>query len=1094
MEPLETRLTLSSDTPIGINPIPDPPSQLDTNDWQPRLRWEVDYDQTTVAPSTLRIAALGDSMTYEGGGSYVSVLRNILSDSTATIQSFASAGWKADKLLSVWETEVRDKGFDSIIVFAGVPDLTSVDSTAHTIFRSLQSLYNDATSRGISVICVNVSPWAQYKKWTPQRQTETLHLNELIRQHVAEHSSTMRYVDAYAGLGAPAEPQRLSPRFDVGDGLHLVPTGDEQLARLISNSVLSLEAPTLVPQSAVLSFNRAIFGLTTQHILLEDAGTRLPVQLATIDDSHYRIDFWAFSKTEVELTLNLDLNEGPIFDSGFQSLRSQPPALLRVDYQIPQVSLTTDEPAVSSRTPLHVRVAFNEPVTNLNSNNFRLLRDRIEIHPLIALVTRRDDSTFDLWLDLAQTNQSGTYQLIYEPSMDVQDMLGNLASQGALLTWVKLDVAPSMFDSTLRLPGTSGMDNIEIVVRRDEIEYTINGMEQSFPRIGLQRIEVDPGAGRDLVSLMVMDDAVPISASAFSTDGEDRAYLYDSNGNDVFTAGANRSSLTSSLSELIAIGFAQVTAISRLGNDIATLHDSNGADKFQGSGWLTNLKGLGFEVTTLNFPSVLALSQNGGTDTADLFDSPSNDTVQATMDQLTLSVPGYLISVKSYSRINVRATQGMDLATLSGSQADERFVGQTSNSVWIGGSFSRYFYSFDQVDVSSGGGNDQVTVYDSPGDDVLIANSNTAVLTSRASQITVRDFFRANIYARSGMDSATFNGTGLSETFTAQSAYSSLTVGSFATFAYGFDKVSAISGGGNDMAKLFGSTGNDYFEARGASARFFGTGFDNTATGFPKVTAYSQAGLDTALLIGTSATETVTGRPTLTTMTGNGFNNSANQFASITVVSGGGPDIATLYDSAGDDLFVANPSQSRLSGAAYSITAQNYVRVNAYASAGTDQAELTGSAGDDIYTGRPADSVLKGVGFTLYASGFDGVLASGNGGNDISNLYDSTGDDQANIGPTQSSLVGVQYNNRTTDFDRVQMYASTGNDTVIYVDSLGNERFVGSGTSATIIGPLFVASLQRFDSITISDSHGGTDLIQIGTIAYQMNVGLGWKR
>ncbi len=154
----------------------------------------------------------------------LSVLRHMLSSHTISLQTFASAGWKAEKLYSVWQNEVRDQGFDTLIVFSGIPDLSSEGATAASTFERLRELYDDATSRGLNVICMGLSPWAQYKKWTPQRQTETIRLNNLIRQHVAQHASTMRFVDTYASLGSPDEPERLWPRYDVGDGLHIDPS------------------------------------------------------------------------------------------------------------------------------------------------------------------------------------------------------------------------------------------------------------------------------------------------------------------------------------------------------------------------------------------------------------------------------------------------------------------------------------------------------------------------------------------------------------------------------------------------------------------------------------------------------------------------------------------------------------------------------------------------------------------------------------------------------------------------------------------------------------------------------------------------------
>ncbi len=76
------------------------------------------------------------------------------------------------------------------------------------------------------------------------------------------------------------------------------------------------------------------------------------------------------------------------------------------------------------------------------------------------------------------TTPSGTYQLIYQPTLEIQDGAGNVASRGSILTWVKLDFAPVVINGTLKLSGTQGLDNMEVIVGPFAIRYTLNGFEQ----------------------------------------------------------------------------------------------------------------------------------------------------------------------------------------------------------------------------------------------------------------------------------------------------------------------------------------------------------------------------------------------------------------------------------------------------------------------------------------------------------------------------------------------------------------------------------------------------------------------------------------
>lgn len=945
--------------------------------------WQVEHSQTVTSPTVQRIAALGDSMTYEGGGSYASVLRNMLSSYTISLQTFASAGWKAEKLYSVWQNEVRDQGFDTLIVFSGIPDLSSEGATAASTFERLRELYDDATSRGLNVICMSLSPWAQYKKWTPQRQTETLRLNNLIRQHVAEHASTMRLVDTYASLGSPNEPERLWPRYDVGDGLHIVPAGDERLARLVSTAVLDFISSEPIVQSAVIKFSRDVFGFSPDHIRLTQSNSAVPFQLVPIDGRHYRIDFAAPASRLSEFRLNLDLSQGPIVDDSNRPVGGQPDVILSVDYQTPLVSLQSDQASVSSIAVVHIQVTFSEAVTDVRLANFKLLRDRVQLTPLQGTITRLSNSTFDFALAPALTTPDGTYQLLYQPTLGIQDSAGNIASRGSILTWVKLDVAPVVINGTLKLSGTQGLDNMEVIVGPFAIRYTLNGFEQLIPRAGIERIEVQPGQSRDLVSLMVSPGADPLPVSALSNDGLDRAYLYDSSGNDLFTSNADLSSITNGAYQLTATGFVQVTAISRAGNDRATLVDSVGVDTLEGGSRLTTLKRAGgVEVNALNFPVVLAMSQNGGNDIANLYDTAGDDNVQGTMNLVTLNVPGYQISANSFSRVNVRATRGNDRVTLTGSSAAERFVGQPSSSVWSSGSLARYFYNFDQIDLSSGGGNDTAKLFGSAGNDFFEARGRVAKMTGSNFQYAVTDYKRVDAYSRAGTDSALLVGTTAVESVTGKPTISIMTGSSFVNVADGFANVTVESGGGTDLAALYDSSGNDRLIGNPSQVTLSSAAYTITAKNYVRVNVYASTGIDRAELSGSSGNDIYTGRPADSSLKGSAYLIFASGFDSVVAVGAGGNDVANFYDSSGDDRADIEQSSARMLGANFTNLAVDFARVQMFASSGQDAVEYTDSPGHDNFAGSGHSATITSSTLVATLQRFKSIrLSDRRGGN-----------------------------------------------------------------------------------------------------------------
>ncbi len=205
---------------------------------------------------------------------------------------------------------MRNAGYDTIIVFAGVTDLNS-SSSADSIFQSLRTIYDDALAHGVNVVCIGVSPWAQYKTWTVERHTQTTRLNDLISQYVTAHPATARYIDAYTLLGSSDLVVRLKPSMDSGDGRHLSPVGAERLAQAVSTAVLGLDTPTRVEQSLTLTFSRPVFGLSEAPLKLTYFGNPEPAKLVQLDSTRYRVDFSVRTKSFSAMQFNLDLTQGP---------------------------------------------------------------------------------------------------------------------------------------------------------------------------------------------------------------------------------------------------------------------------------------------------------------------------------------------------------------------------------------------------------------------------------------------------------------------------------------------------------------------------------------------------------------------------------------------------------------------------------------------------------------------------------------------------------------------------------------------------------------------------------------------------------------
>src|SRR5262249_41662837 len=99
----------------------------------------------------------------------------------------------------------------------------------------------------------------------------------------------------------------------------------------------------------------------------------------------------------------------------------------------------------------------------------------------------------------------------------------------------------------------------------------------------------------------------------------DRAFLYDSPGNDTLVGAPTYVSLSGPGYSSTVTGFAQVTTTATTGADQALLLDGSGDDVFRSTAASSYLEGSGFLNTVTGFAQVSAAAGAGGTDQALLY-------------------------------------------------------------------------------------------------------------------------------------------------------------------------------------------------------------------------------------------------------------------------------------------------------------------------------------------------------------------------------------------------------------------------------------------------------------------------------------------
>lgn len=623
-----------------------------------------------------------------------------------------------------------------------------------------------------------------------------------------------------------------------------------------------------------------------------------------------------------------------------------------------------------------------------------------------------------------------------------------------------------------------------------------------------------------------------ISTKAVTGSSTANAYVYDTAGNDTFTA-------TPAVSTMIGTGlsstlytFARVYAYSTGGTDTAKVFDSPSADIMDLKPGLIDIYGTGYSAIATGFAKENGYSTAGGADYVKMYDTAGNDTFTGMATSAALSGPGVYESESGFKTVYVYSTAGTDTIKLYDSPGNDsmylkpRFAealgpsydkiiatgfAQESAYSKAGGSGSASLYDtpgndvftvtptlatmvgpgltetatdFKTVAGYSTGGSDVANLYDSPGDDVLHLKPGSADISCSATGTLdiATGFAVENGYSTAGgADIVKFYDTAGNDVFTASPTSATMTGTGLNATATGFHSLYAYSTAGTDTANVYASAGDDLVRLQLASLTDSATGYLVTATGFVNENAYSTAGGNcTAQFYDSAGNATFTASPTSATMAGTGLNASAAGFHNLYGYSTSGTDTAKIYDSAADDLLVVHLASMSVTGTGYSVSTIGFVNEYAYATAGgTDTAKFYDTS-NDTFTGHANSATMVGPGLNAYESGYEQVYAYSSGGTDVANLYDSAGDDTMHLKPAYADVTGTTYDKIiATGFAQENAYSTLGgNDVVKFYDTPGNDLFTATPTLATLVGTGLNASASGFKQV-FAYSSGGVDTAKL---------------
>lgn len=182
----------------------------------------------TVTPSGIGVATIGDSLTegYQIGRAWPTRLGELLG-SSYDVRNFAWGGSLVSHAQAQYDAYVEGRGYSYVTVLAGTNNLANSASAA-TVWTSLQALFDDIRTDGVTLIPVTLPARYTSSTWTDPKQTELETLNTSIRNYCTTYGLTC--LDAYDLTNDSVDARYLAEDFDNGDNLHFSQWGADTVA------------------------------------------------------------------------------------------------------------------------------------------------------------------------------------------------------------------------------------------------------------------------------------------------------------------------------------------------------------------------------------------------------------------------------------------------------------------------------------------------------------------------------------------------------------------------------------------------------------------------------------------------------------------------------------------------------------------------------------------------------------------------------------------------------------------------------------------------------------------------------------------------
>ncbi len=177
--------------------------------------------------------ALSRRLATTGGPATMAVLNAGISANQLLAGDPVSRG---DAPLARFDRDVLASGASDVVLHIGTNDIAA-GRTADEIVAGLVAFAGRARAAGTRVVLTTITPSTTGAHGTPAALATREAVNAWVRAHGPEHADGV--ADFAAAVADPADPTRLAPAFDAGDGLHPSAAGYRAMADALNPAALT---------------------------------------------------------------------------------------------------------------------------------------------------------------------------------------------------------------------------------------------------------------------------------------------------------------------------------------------------------------------------------------------------------------------------------------------------------------------------------------------------------------------------------------------------------------------------------------------------------------------------------------------------------------------------------------------------------------------------------------------------------------------------------------------------------------------------------------------------------------------------------------